>query len=187
MSRRANILAGGMFLPILPLTLMCDSVTLHDDNPLMVAVIGPGPCILNLDPGPLGLAQSRPTRSQLTTMVQCALETARRSDATLLMPSVCEGIAAVQLVATFLLWSMEAPISVYRYVTNPLNVSGSRTVESLQQQLPLIKLLCIAHRSIPRNSAFWCVMLTLRCHWCSRSSLNDAGTLACFIEASTKI
>ena len=29
--------------------------------------------------------------------------------------------------------------------------------EALEQQLPLIKLLCIAHRAIPRNSALWCV------------------------------
>ncbi len=86
----------------------------------------------------------------------CALECAQDSDALLLLPPVFEGVAAVQLVALYFLWSMERPFPVYRFITNPLNVSGTRTVESLEQQLPLIKLLCIAHRAIPRNSALWC-------------------------------
>ena len=155
MSKRVNILSAGIFQPILSLTLMCDSVTLDPNNPLMVAIIGPGPCILNVDPAPLGLTQPRPTRAQFTTMVLCALECARDSDATRHMPPVCEGIDAVQLVATFFLWSMEFPFCNYRLITNPLNVSGTRSVESLEQQLPLIKLLCIAHRAIPRSSALW--------------------------------
>jgi hypothetical protein len=109
-------------------------------------------------------------------MVNAALEYARLSKVTLEMPPVCEGIKAEQLVATFFLWSMESPFALYlapfypsplspldltrccsyRFVTNPLNVHGTRSTESLQQQLPLIKLLCIAHRSIPRKSPFWC-------------------------------
>ena len=156
MSKRVDIVSAGIFQPILPLTLMCDTVTLDATNPLLVAVVGPGPSILNIDPAPLGLTQPRPTRAQLTTMVLCALECARDSDATRHMPPVCEGIDAVQLVATFFLWSMEFPFGIYRLITQPLNVSGTRSVESLQQQLPLLKLLCIAHRSIPRSSALWC-------------------------------
>jgi hypothetical protein len=160
MSKRVNVVAAGIFQPILPLTLMCDSVTLDANNPLLVAIIGsgtPGPCILNLDPQPLGLTQPRPTRAQLNTMVMCALECARDSEATRLLPPMFEGVEAVQLVATFFLWSMERPFPVYRYITNPLNVSGTRSVESLEQQLPLIKLLCIAHRSVPRSSVLWWV------------------------------
>ena len=73
MSKRVDIVSAGIFQPILPLTLMCDSVTLHATNPLLVAVVGPGPSILNIDPVPLGLTQPRPTLAQLTTMVMCAL------------------------------------------------------------------------------------------------------------------
>ena len=156
MSKRVDIVSAGIFQPILPLTLMCDSVTLDATNPLLVAVVGPGPSILNIDPAPLGLSQPRPSRAQLTTMVMCALECAQDSDALLLLPPVFEGVAAVQLVAVYFLWSMERPFPAYRFITNPLNVSGTRSVESLEQQLPLIKLLCIAHRAIPRNSALWC-------------------------------
>ena len=72
-----------------------------------------------------------------------------------LLPPVFEGVAAVQLVAVYFLWSMENPFPAYRFITNPLNVSGTRSKEALEQQLPLIKLLCIAHRAIPRNSALW--------------------------------
>ena len=157
MSQRSNIVSAGIFQPILPLTLMCDSVVLDPNNPLLVAIVGPGPCILNIDPASLGLTQPRPTRAQLATMVACALECAQDSDATRLLPLVCEGVHAVQLVACYFLWSMEDPFPIYRLITNPLNVSGTRSKEALQQQLPLIKLLCIAHRAIPRNSALWCV------------------------------
>ena len=155
MSKRLNVLSAGIFQPILPLTLMCDSVILDAVSPLFVAILGPGPCILNLDPALLGLTQPRPTHAQLMTMVMCALDCAQDSDACLQMPPVCEGVAAVQLVATFFLWSMESPFPIYRFITNPLNVSGTRSKESLEQQLPLIKLLCIAHRSIPRSSTLW--------------------------------
>ena len=185
MSKRANIVAAGIFQPILSLTLMCDSVTLDANDPLMVAIVGPGACILNIDPAPLGLTQPRPTRAQLATMVLCAMECARDSDATRRLPPVCEGIDAVQLVAAFFLWSMEMPFGIYRLITHPLNVSGTRSVESLQQQLPLIKLLCIAHRCIPRSSALWyrppspprrsCPCLTA-----------SAGTKACSTAASTR-
>jgi hypothetical protein len=74
---------------------MCDSVTLDANNPLLVAIIGsgtPGPCILNLDPQPLGLTQPHPTRAQLNTMVICALECARDSEATRLLPPMFEGV-----------------------------------------------------------------------------------------------
>jgi hypothetical protein len=124
-------------------------------HPLLAAV-GPVPSILNIDPAPLGLTQPRSTRPQLATMVMCALECAQDSDALLRMPPECEGVAAVQLVATFFLWSMENPFPVYRFITDPLNVSGTRSKEALQQQLPLIKLLCIAHRAVPRSSVLWC-------------------------------
>ena len=162
MSQRSNIVSAGIFQPILSLTLMCDSVVLDPNNPLLVAIVGPGPCILNIDPASLGLTQPRPTRAQLATMVACALECAQDSDATRLLPPVCEGVDAVQLVACYFLWSMEHPFPIYRLITNPLNVSGTRSKEALEQQLPLIKLLCIAHRAVPRSSALWCNP----CPWC---------------------
>ena len=71
------------------------------------------------------------------------------------MPPVCKSVAAVQLVATFFLWSMEKPFLVYQFIANPLNAGGTRSKEALLQQLLLIKLLCIAHRAIPRSSALW--------------------------------
>jgi hypothetical protein len=165
MSKRGDILVDGIFQPrsILSLTLMCDAVNLDPKNPLLVAIVGPGPCILNVELAPLGVKQPRPTRDQLVTMVNCALESARGSDATRLIQSASKGIAAVELVATYFFWSMESPFPAYRYITDPLNVSGARSKESLEQQLPLIKLLCIAHRSIPRNSTLWSVLLCASC------------------------
>jgi hypothetical protein len=156
MSKRPTIVSSGIFQPILSLALMCDAVTLDATNPLLVAVVGPGPCILNVDPATLGLTQPRPTLAQLRTMVLNALECAQDSDALRLLPPVFEGVAAVQLVAVYFFWSMESPFPAYRFITDPLNVSGTRSVEALEQQLPLIKLLCIAHRAIPRSSGLWC-------------------------------
>ena len=155
MSKRPNVVSAGFFKPILSLSLMCDGVDLDATNPLLVAVIGPGPCILNVDPAALGIALPRPNLLQLRTMVMSALECAQDSDALLLLPPTVEGVPAVQLVAVFLFWSLEVPFPAYRLITDPLNVSGTRSKEALEQQLPLIKLLCIAHRAIPRSSALW--------------------------------
>ena len=113
MSKRSNVISGGMFQPILPLILMCDSVVLDPDNPLMAAIVGPGACLNNIDPQPLGLTNPRAARAQLATMVLAALEHAQDSDVTRLMPPVCEGIESVQLVATFFLYSMERPFPLF--------------------------------------------------------------------------
>ena len=113
MSKRADVVSTGIFEPILNLTLMCDSVTLLPKEPLMAAVTGPGPCLHNVIPQDLGLTHARPTHSQLKTMVYVALERAQYSIATREMPPLCEGVEAVQLVATFFLWSMETPFPLY--------------------------------------------------------------------------
>ena len=112
MSKRNYDISAGIFQPILSLTLMCDSVTLDPNNPLMVAIIGPGPCILNVDPATIGLPSPRPTRAQFATMVNAAMEYAADSDAMRELPAVCEGVPAVQLIAVFFLWSMESPFAV---------------------------------------------------------------------------
>ncbi len=167
MSKRGDILVDGIFQPrsILSLTLMslCVTVNLDPQNPLLVAIVGLGPCILNVELAPLGIKQPRPTRDQLATMANCALESARGSDATRLIQSVRNSVAAVELVAVYFFWSVESPFPAYRHITDPLNVSGTCSKESLEQQLPLIKLFCIAHRSIPRNSAVWSVSLCALC------------------------
>ncbi len=106
-SRISNVISGGMFQPILPLDRMCDFVALDPGNPLMAAIVGPGACLNNIDPQPLGLTNPRATRAQLVTMVLSALEQAQDSDVTRVMPPVCEGIQSVQLVATFFLYSMQ--------------------------------------------------------------------------------
>ena len=113
MSKRSNVISGGMFQPILGLTLMCDSVALDPNNPLMIAIVGPGACLFGIDPLPLGLTQPRATRAQLVTMVLAALEYAQDSEVTQQMPPVCEGVEAVQLVATFFLYSMETPFPLF--------------------------------------------------------------------------
>jgi hypothetical protein len=112
MSKRTNVISAGIFQPILSLTLMCDSVALDPNDPLMAAVVGPGACLLNVDPQALGLTQPQPQRAQLATMVLAALEHAQDSDVLQLMPPVCEGVQAVQLVATFFLYSMETPFQL---------------------------------------------------------------------------
>jgi hypothetical protein len=77
MNKLLNMLSTGIFQPILPLTLMCNSVILDAAKPLLVAILGPGPCF----PALLGLAQPRPTRALL--MVMCTLECAQDSNACL--------------------------------------------------------------------------------------------------------
>ena len=113
MSKRSNVVSAGIFQPILALTLMCDAVTLDPSNPLMVTVVGPGPCLLNIDPQALGLMQPRATRGQLVTMVLVAIEHAQDSDLAQLMPPVCEGIDTLQLIAVFFLYSMESPFPMF--------------------------------------------------------------------------
>lgn len=163
MSKRGDIFVDGIFQPrsILSLTLksLCDTVNLDPQNPLLVAIIGPGPYILNVELAPIGVKQPHPTRDQLATMANCALESAKGSDATRLIQSACNGVAAVELVAVYFFWSAESPFPAYCYITDPLNVRGTCSKESLKKQLPLIKLFCIAHRSIPRNCALWSVSL----------------------------
>ena len=118
MSKRNFDISAGIFQPILSLTLMCDSVTLDSSNPLMAAIVGPGLSLLNIDPRLLGLKHTRATHPQLVTMVLAALEFAQDSDVLQQMPPICEGIEAVQLVATFFLYSMESPFPLF--VTPPL-------------------------------------------------------------------
>ncbi len=113
MSKHSSAVSAGIFQPIISLTLMCDIATLDPSNPLMVAIIGPGPCILNVDPATIGLEQPRATRAQFQTMVLVALEHAQDSDVMRLMPPVCEGIDTVQLVAAFFLYSMEFPVALF--------------------------------------------------------------------------
>jgi hypothetical protein len=191
MSKHGDILVDGIFQPrsILSLTLMslCDSVNLDPQNPLLVAIVGPGPCILNVEFAPLGVKQPRPTCDQLATMVNCALESARGSDATCLIQSACNSVAAVALVEVYFFWSVESPFPAYRYITDPLNVCGTCFKQSLKQQLPLIKLFCIAHRSIPRNSALWSVSLCALCCLYPFIAPAPAGMKARSIAVSTLI
>ena len=53
-----------------------------------------------------------------------------------------------------LLYTAEHPYLIYSCITVPLNVSGARTLQSLQQQLPFMKLFSLALRCLPKDGPY---------------------------------
>ena len=149
MSHRLEFGAVGMFQNTLPFYLMCDEVVLPSSNTLAATVLGPGHCLLNVDPSILcgTLKNRRPTRPELTAMATKAVELAKNSPILQELPPLCEGIDAQEVIAAFFIFTMEEPYPLYRLITDLFIYKGER--ESWKEQRAFIKLLLIAHRCIP--------------------------------------
>lgn len=94
-------------------------------------------------------------RRGLTTLCEAVLEMAENSPLLPLLPESVEGIRSVELIGALILNTMEEPCSLYRLITNPLNVNGVRSKAALKCQLRYLKLLTIALRAVPRSSNYW--------------------------------
>ena len=149
MCNRLEFGAAGLFQNTLPFFLMCDEVVLPSSNTLAATVLGPGHCLLNVDPSILcgTLKNRRPTRPDLMAMTSKAVEMANQSPILKELPPLCEGIDTHELIAAFFFFTMEEPYPVYRLVTDLFVYNGQR--ESWKQQRSFIKLLLVAHRCIP--------------------------------------
>ncbi len=55
----------------------------------------------------------------------------------------------LDLLAAVFLYTLEKPNPIYSCITVPLNVSGKRTLQSLQQLLPYMKLFTFSLRCLP--------------------------------------
>ena len=112
---------------------------------LELALLGDGSgahCILNMDIRVVGLP-SAPTRADLTAMMAWARNAVRGSKAARALPPTMYGVPTIDLLAAVFLYTAENPYPLYSCITAPLNVSGARTLQSLQQQLPFMKLFTL--------------------------------------------
>jgi hypothetical protein len=112
---------------------------------LELALLGDGSgadCILNMDIA-IVMVRSAPTRSELTAMIAWARNAVRSSKAARVLPPTMYGVPTIDLLAAVFLYTAENPYPLYSCITSPLNVSGARTLQSLQQQLPFMKLFTL--------------------------------------------
>ena len=117
---------------------------------LELALLGDGSgahCILNMDIRVVGLP-SAPTRADLTAMMAWARNAVRGSKAARALPPTMYGVPTIDLLAAVFLYTAENPYPLYSCITTPLNVSGTRTLQSLQQQLPFMKLFTLGLLSL---------------------------------------
>jgi hypothetical protein len=120
------------------------------------ALIGDGSgaaCILGIDITVVGVG-SAPVRAQLASMVAWARNAVRSSKAARLLPATMFGIPTIDLLAAVFLYTAENPYPLYSCITVPLNVSGVRTLQSLLQQLPFMKLFTLGLRCLPRGPTY---------------------------------
>ena len=112
---------------------------------LEIALLGDGSgteCILNIDMRVVGV-RSAPTRSELAAMTAWARNAVRSSKAARALPPTMFGVPTIDLLAAVFLYTAENPYPLYSCITTPLNVNGTRTLQSLQQQLPFMKLFTL--------------------------------------------
>ena len=112
---------------------------------LELALLGDGSgakCILNIDIRVVGV-RSAPTRADLAAMVAWARNAVKSSKAARALPPTMYGVPTIDLLAAVFLYTAENPYPIYACITGPLNVSGTRTLQSLQQQLPFMKLFTL--------------------------------------------
>ena len=110
-------------------------------------------CILNMDIRVVGLP-SAPTRADLTAMMAWARNAVRGSKAARALPPTMYGVATIDLLAAVFLYTAENPYPIYSCITGPLNVSGTRTLQSLQQQLPFMKLFTLGLLSLSSVASY---------------------------------
>ena len=142
---------------LMPLLGMLDDVP---NVTLELALLGDGSasahCLLRIDIAVVGV-RSAPTRSQLVSICALAKQMVAGSEAARLMPPTMFGVPTLDLLAAVFLYTLEKPYPLYSCITAPLNVSGKRTLPSLLQQLPYLKLftlglhLPLQRRALPRR------------------------------------
>ena len=76
-------------------------------------------------------------------MTALARNAVRSSKAARALPPTMFGVPTIDLLAAVFLYTAENPYPLYSCITAPLNVSGTRTLQSLQQQLPFMKLFTL--------------------------------------------
>ena len=139
---------------LMPLLGMLDGVA---NVPLELALLGDGsattPCLLRMEISVVGV-QSAPTRPQLVSICALARQMVGGSEAARLLPPTCFGLPTIDLLATVFLYTLEMPYPLYSCITVPLNVSGKRTLQSLQQQLPYLKLFTLGLRCLPPGATY---------------------------------
>jgi hypothetical protein len=138
----------------MPLLGMLDDVAIV---PLELALLGDGsasaPCLLRMDVAVVGV-RSAPTRPQLVSICALAKQMVAGSEAARLLPPTCYGVPTLDLLAAVFLYTLEKPYPLYSCITVPLNVSGKRTLPSLQQQLPYLKLFTLGLRCLPPGPTY---------------------------------
>ena len=92
--------------------------------------------IINIDPAVVGVSGPPPSRDQLLQMLGLAHQLIGSSAALQLLPTTLHGVRALDYATSVFMYTMEGPYPLYSCITNPLNVNGVRSVESLHQQLP---------------------------------------------------
>ena len=139
---------------LMPLLGMLDDVP---NVTLELALLGDGSdstrCLLRMDISVVGVP-SAPTRPQLVSIAALAKQMVAGSEAARLLPPTCYGIPTLDLLAAVFLYTLEKPYRLYSCITVPLNVSGKRTLQSLQQQLPYLKLFTLGLRCLPPGSSY---------------------------------
>jgi hypothetical protein len=139
---------------LLPLLAMLDDVA---TVPLELALLGDGsastPCLLCIDSLMVGV-KFAPTRQKLMDMCVNAKYLVRDSEAARLLPPVCYGVPTIDLLAAVVLYTFDHPYPLHFCITTPLNVSGKRTLQSLQQQLPYLKLFTLGLRCLPPGPTY---------------------------------
>jgi hypothetical protein len=139
---------------LMPLLGMLDDVAIV---PLELALLGDGsasaPCLLRMDVAVVGV-RSAPTRPQLVSICALAKQMVAGSEAARLLPPTCYGVPTLDLLAAVFLYTLEKPYPLYSCITVPLNVSGKRTLPSLVQQLPYLKLFTLGLRSLPPGPTY---------------------------------
>ena len=134
-----------------PFFCMCDGAQLARTNALATSMFGPGRCLMNANPSILvGSMKNRaPVRAEFYEMFVNASEMSQNSPLCKELPVLCEGVPRHQVLAALFLFTMQGPYPAYRLITDIFVNPGQR--ELFKEQQSFMKLLLIAHRSIPRG------------------------------------
>jgi hypothetical protein len=139
---------------LMPLLGMLDDVP---NVTIELALLGDGSdstrCLLCMDISVVGVP-SAPTRPQLVSIAAVAKQMVADSEAARLLPPTCYGVPTLDLLAAVFLYTLENPYRLYSCITVPLNVSGKRTLPSLLQQLPYLKLFTLGLRCLPPGPTY---------------------------------
>ncbi len=133
--------------------------------------------VVSLELALLGNDSSTPcesTRAMLQSMMVDARRKVETSAAKLALPAKMFGVDTLDLLAAVFLYTMEIPCPVYSFLTGPLNVSETRTLQSILRQLPYMKLFSLGLRCLPKDYHFRCI---LDSYYCISFHLFYRGTL----------